>query len=170
LHLRLIRLTRHFHCSSWKTSLSRKRGRIGDKSKDAKENSLNYSSKRQKGLSCNGEQSIAPSGSRFLMNESSLSVALIANRNAGRKRKTTFLNGKQSNSFQRKNSTCASKSVSLNHVVFMAGESQTLSRMDSSSNSFMKSIKSTSIIKKSSKPVSRGSSLWSKVCSKNFKG
>jgi len=141
---------------------------MGDKSKDAKENSLNDSSKRQKGFSRHEEQSNAPSGSRFLMNESSLSVALIANRNAGRKRKTTFVNGKQNNSFLRKNSTCSSKSVSLNHVVFMTGESQ-MSRMDSSSNSFMKSIKSTSVMKKSSKQVSRGSSLWSKVCSKNFK-
>ena len=145
---------------------------LGGRGKDAKENSLNDSSKRQKGISSIEEQSNAPSGSRFLTNESSLSVALIANRNAGRKRKTTFLNGKQNNSYLRKNSTCSSKSVSLNHVVFMAGESQTLSRMDSSSNSFMKSIKSTSVINKSSKQaVSRGSSsLWSKVCSKNFKG
>eukprot|EP00985_Skeletonema_marinoi_P020349 scaffold12075_cov131-Skeletonema_marinoi.AAC.5 len=148
-----------------KTSLSRKRGSVpmSDRSKDTKENSLSDTSKRQKGTSNNEEQSSnAPSSSRFLMNESSLSVALIANRNAGRKRKTTFINGKQNSSFVRKNSTCSSKSLSLNHVVFMAGESQTLSRMDSSSNSFMKTIKSTSVIKKSSKQVSRGSSLWSK--------
>mmetsp|Transcript_15255 Transcript_15255/g.25121 ORF Transcript_15255/g.25121 Transcript_15255/m.25121 type:complete len:1394 (-) Transcript_15255:3081-7262(-) len=155
-----------------KTSLSRKRGSVsmGDRSKDTKENDLNDSSKRQKGTSSNEEKSNAPKSSRFLANESSLSVALIANRHAGRKRKTTFINGKQNSSFVRKNSTCSSKSLSLNHVVFMAGESQTLSRMDSSSNSFMKSIKSTSVMKKSSKQVSRGSSLWSRVCSKNLKG
>lgn len=145
---------------------------ISDRSKDTKENNLNDSSKRQKGTSINEEKPNVPSNSRFLMNESSLSVALIANRNAGRKRKTTFINGKQNSTLARKNSTCSSKSLSLNHVVFMAGESQSqsLSRMDSSSNSFMKSIKSSSAMKKSSKQVSRGSSLWSKVCSKNLKG
>lgn len=142
---------------------------MGDRSKDTKENDLNDSLKRQKGASSCEEKSNASKSSRFLTNESSLSVALIANRNAGRKRKTTFINGKQNSSFVRKNSTCSSKSLSLNHVVFMAGESQSLSRMDSSSNSFMKSIKSTSVMKKSSKQVSRGSSLWSKVCSKNLK-
>ena len=68
---------------------------LGGRGKDAKENSLNDSSKRQKGISSIEEQSNAPSGSRFLTNESSLSVALIANRNAGRKRKTTFLNVKR---------------------------------------------------------------------------
>ena len=144
---------------------------IGDKSKDyiSKENNLNDSSKRQKGLLSSRDQTNVNSGSRFLMNESSLSIALVANRNAGRKRKTSFINGKHSNSFGRKNSTCSSKSMSLGHVVFMSGESQTLSRMDSSSNSFMKSIKTTSITKKSSKQASRGSSLWSKVCSKNLR-
>ncbi len=164
-----MRLTRL--CSSSQTSLSRKRGSapISDRSKDTKENSLNDSSKRQKGTSSNEEKPNVPGNSRFLMNESSLSVALIANRNAGRKRKTTFINGKQNSSLARKNTTCSSKSLSLNHVVFMAGESQSqsLSRMDSSSNSFMKS---SSAMKKSSKQVSRGSSLWSKVCSKNLKG
>jgi len=143
---------------------------ISDRSKDTKENSLNDSSKRQKGTSNDEEKPNAPGNSRFLMNESSLSVALIANRNAGRKRKTTFINGKQNSSLVRKSSTCSSKSLSLNHVVFMAGESQTSSRLDSSSNSFMKSIKTSSVMKKSSKHVSRGSSLWSKVCSKNLKG
>ncbi|KAL7531637.1 hypothetical protein ACHAXR_004144 [Thalassiosira sp. AJA248-18] len=114
--------------------------------------------------------------SSFLSHEGSLSVALMASRRtAGRKRKTTFLSGKQKSSFSRSHSSSSSKSVSLNHVVFMAGDnSQSASQLDSAgsnSNSFLGTVKprGPSQARKSSKSVSRGSSLWSKVCSKNFR-
>jgi len=154
---------------------------------DSKEN--NYSSKKVKGVA-SGDQnsnSVGNPTSSFLSNEgSSLSLALMASRcnagGAGRKRKTTFLSGKQQNkkgTLSRSQSSSSSKSVSLNHVVFMAGDqsqsamgSQLLDSTSSHSRSFLGTVKSSSRGGQSkSRSISRkGSSLWSKVCSKNFRG
>ena len=105
-----------------------------------------------------------------------LSVLATRRGTAGRKRTTTFVSGKEMKSnFSRSNSSSSGKSVALNHVVFVAGDnSQSASQMpDSTGNrvSFLGAVKSRghSKVSKASKSVTKGSSLWSKVCSKNFR-
>jgi hypothetical protein len=105
-----------------------------------------------------------------------LSVLASRRGTAGRKRTTTFVSGKEMKSiFSRSNSSSSGKSVALNHVVFVAGDnSQSASKMPDSSGtkvSFLGAVKSRghSKVSKASKSVTKGSSLWSKVCSKNFR-
>ena len=166
------------------TSLCRKRSSMSlllGSSLDSTEN--NCSLKEPKGPSSQGSDG-APNepASAFLSHEGSLSVALMASRRTAtsQKRKTTFLSGgrqKSGSSASRSHSSSSSssKTVSLNHVVFMAGDSQGASSqlLDPSSNSFLmgSTVKSSRLghPKHTSKKVSRGSSLWSKVCSKNFR-
>ena len=102
--------------------------------------------------------------SSFTSREGSLSVALLASRSGGRKRKTTFLSGKQTASFSRQNST-SNKSVSLSHVVFVSGESQSAS--SKLSNNASNLGKSTG--KKPTTKFSASSSLWNRAISKNWK-
>ena len=118
---------------------------------------------------------VPKSTSNFLSHEGSLSLALVASRPAGRKRKTTFLSGGKQSSFPRSYSSSSSKSVSLNHVVFMTGDSQHASHLDSNSNSFSGAkrpggqTRSRNDTVVSKRPASSSTSLWSKVCSKNFR-
>jgi len=167
-----------------KTSLCRKRSMEGS-NLDLKEN--NCSSKKTKGTSADKNSDAPKATSSFLSHEGSLSVALMASRRTmSRKRKTTFLSGMQQRSSSSRNNhsstSSSSKSVSLNHVVFMAGDnsqsatagvSQLDSASSSSQHSFLGAVKSSSRghskSRNGSKNVSRGSSLWSKVCSKNFR-
>jgi hypothetical protein len=137
---------------------------------DPKEN--NCSSKKFK-LTSHGKISNAPKST------SNLSVTLLRSRHSvvGQKRKTTFLSGKAiSSSFSRQSSSSLStKSVSLNHVIFMTGDSQSASQLPDStcnSHSLLGPIKmSRGPYKdgKSSKNFVPGGSLWSRVCSKNFR-
>ncbi|KAL9179897.1 hypothetical protein ACHAXT_007867 [Thalassiosira profunda] len=148
-----------------RTSFARKRSVEGS-NLDAKEN--NGASKKPKGASA-GLSDAAKPASTFLAAGGSLSVALAASRRGpGRKRKTTFLGGKASASFSRSQSaSSASRSVSLSHVVFVAGEGQgaAASRLPDAGSHLGKSRGGPS-----KKKASRsGSSLWSKVCSKNFR-
>jgi hypothetical protein len=154
-----------------KTSFCRKRStsNLGD----SKEN--NGLSKKFKSISANDKSTdVAPKTTT----SNSLSVALLASRNSAvsRKRKTTFLSGRSfSRSLSSSSSSSSSKSVSLNHVVFMAGgdSSQTASSQlpNSTSNSQGPIILSRGLAKsgKATKHNVPGGSLWSKVCSKNFR-
>lgn len=120
--------------------------------------------KRQKSDSNIGSQPAkegAKPVSSFTSQEGSLSLALLASRNAGRKRKTTFLSGKQTTSFSRQNSS-SNKSISLSHVVFVTGESQSTSQFSNSASNLGKSNN-----KKPSK-FTASSSLWSRAVSKNW--
>ena len=150
------------------TSLCRKRSNVCNF--NAKEN--NGASKKPKVPSSEANDTASKKTSSFLSREGSLSVALMASRRTlGRKRKTTFLSGSQkSNSFSRSQSSSSSSSkiASLNHVVFMAGESQggPSSQLPDTSNSFMGTSKSRRVPSK--KANLGGGSLWNKVCSKNF--
>lgn len=105
-----------------------------------------------------------------------LSVLATRRGTAGRKRSTTFVSGKETkSSLSRSQSSSSGKSVSLNHVVFVAGDnSQSASQLPGSSGSrvsFLGAVKSRghSKVSRASKTVAKGSSLWSKVCSKNFR-
>src|SRR6056300_593295 len=96
----------------------------------------NCSSKKPK-CTTGADDTVQPASS-FLAQEGSLSVALMASRRTiSRKRKTTFLSGKTSSTFSRSySSSSSSKSVSLNHVVFMAEEkSSSKQLLDSNSTS-----------------------------------
>lgn len=173
----------HFYLQ---TSFCRKRSIEGSNLLDSKEN--NCASKKNKSITTSVDNSSdnAPNKptSSFLSHEGSLSVALMASRRgtASRKRKTTFLSGmkqqSKKGSFSRSSSS-SSKSVSLNHVVFgMAGDNSqsaaAVSQLDSTasnSRSFLGNVKSSSRGGQSKSRASKrsGSSLWSKVCSKNFR-
>ncbi|KAL3774780.1 hypothetical protein ACHAW5_002181 [Stephanodiscus triporus] len=153
---------------SIKTSFSRKRS-IEGSNLDLREN--NCSSKKFKTMISHDKSSDASKTT------SSLSVALMASRHSsvGRKRMTTFLsgNGSRNTSFSRQSSS-SSKSVSLNHVVFTTGDnSQSASRLPDSagnSHSFLGPVKlSRGLSNASKKNVVPGGSLWSRVCSKNFR-
>lgn len=155
-----------------KISLCRKRSMEGS-NLDSKEN--NCSSKKPKSSS----DVTKKVSSSFLSHEvSSLSVALMASRTAvGRKRKTTFLSSfgkqKKTTTFSRSqsSSSSSSKSVSLNHVVFMAGDNSqsATSQLElSNSKSFLGSAKPHGHRPKTRNSRGR-SSLWDNVCSKNFR-
>lgn len=157
----------HFHVPP-QTSFSRKRS-IEGSNLDLREN--NCSSKKYKTAISHDKSSDASKTT------SSLSVALMASRHSsvGRKRMTTFLSGKGTinTSFSRQSSS-SSKSVSLNHVIFTAGDnSQSASRLPDSagnSHSFLGPVKlSRGLSNASKKNVIPGGSLWSRVCSKNFR-
>lgn len=124
--------------------------------------------KRQKSDSNIMDQPVKPGSkapSTFTSHEGNLSLALMASRSVCRKRKTTFLSGKQSTSFSRQNS-CSSKSISLSHVVFV--ESQSASQFDSANVSNLgKGAVKKSALKSAPKHTASGS-LWSKVCSRNW--
>ena len=106
--------------------------------------------------------------SSFLSHEGSLSVALMASRRTiSRKRKTTFLSGKTSSTFSRSySSSSSSKSVSLNHVVFMAEEKssskQLLDSNSTSNHSFQRG-------QSKARATQKSGSLWSKVRASKFK-
>ena len=149
------------------TSFTRKRSVEGS-NLDAKEN--NGASKKPKGASAAGPSDAPKPASTFLAAGGSLSVALAASRRGpGRKRKTTFLGGKASTSVSRSHgASSSSRSVSLSHVVFVSGESQgaATSRLPDA-GSRLGQPRGGGLSKK--KGSRAGSSLWSKVCSKNFR-
>ena len=131
-----------------------------------KENNCSSSKKPKCTTDQNSET--VKSVSSFVAHEGSLSVALMASRRTiSRKRKTTFLSGKTSSTFSRSySSSSSSKSVSLNHVVFMAEEKssskQLLDSNSTSNHSFQRG--------KSKAPATQKSgSLWSKVRASKFK-
>jgi hypothetical protein len=144
----------------FQTSFCRKRS-IEGSNLDLKEN--NCSSKKIKSISHDTNSDASKT-------TSSLSVTLMTSRHnvVGKKRMTTFLSGKaMSSTFSRQ----SSKGVSLNHVVFMTGDSQSASQLpDSTSNSqsLLGPIKLSRGLSKT-KNVVPGGSLWSRVCSKNFR-
>ena len=144
---------------------SKKRGSIYS---DANSNLSSGLFKRQKSDSNIGSQQTKEgakaTSSSFTSKEGSLSLALLASRSAGRKRKTTFLSGKQSTSFSRQNSS-SNKSISLGHVIFMTGESQSASQLSSSASNLHKSNSKKSVTK-----LSASSSLWNRAISKNWSG
>lgn len=149
-----------------KTSFCRKRS---TSNLDSKEN--NGSSKKYRSISANDKSA---DGASKTTTSNSLSVALLASRNSAvsHKRKTTFLSGRSfSRSLSSSSSSSSSKSVSLNHVVFMAGGdgSQTAnSQLHSTSSGLLP----RGLANKSGKVTKNnvpGGSLWSKVCSKNFR-
>jgi len=161
-----------------KTSLCRKRSSMSilgsnlGSNLDSKEN--NCSSKKPK----SSDGSAPKPTSSFLAHEGSLSVALMASRRtAGRKRKTTFLSKSSSFSKSHSASSSSSKTVSLSVAglaSFVGGESQSTNSqfLDASSNSFLGTSKSRRGHLKTAatkKPSRGGGSLWSKVCSKNFR-
>jgi hypothetical protein len=123
----------------------------------------NDSSKRPKFTSASGDAK--PKTNFFSQEGSSLSVALMASRGISRKRKaTTFRGGKQTSTFSRSTSSSSSKSVALNHVVFLAGDdSKSATSQLSNINSF------TSKRSKPATSKSSGGSLWSKVVKSNFR-
>ena len=143
------------------TTQAKKRGSIYSESS----NLCSGLFKRQKSDSNIGSQT-TKEGSKatsFTSQEGSLSLALLASRNAaGRKRKTTFLSGKQSASFSRQNSS-SNKSISLSHVVFVTGESQSASQFSNSASNMGKSNS-----KKTTSKFTATSSLWSRAVSKNW--
>jgi hypothetical protein len=103
-----------------------------------------------------------------------LFLSMLASRRGvgGRKRTTTFVSGKEMKSgFSRSQSSSSGKSVALNHVVFVAGDNSSQLPDSSSRVSFVSAAKARghSKVSKASKSVAKGSSLWSKVCSKNFR-
>lgn len=111
-------------------------------------------------------------------NSSGLFLSVLATRRgaAGRKRTTTFVSGKETkSSLSRSQSSSSGKSVALNHVVFVAGEnSQSASQLlgpTGSRVSLLDTVTShgRSKVSRATKTVAKGSSLWSKVCSKNFR-
>ena len=121
--------------------------------------------KRQKSVASDaGEDIVGSKASNFTSQEGSLSLALLASRSVGRKRKTTFLSGKQNSSFSRQNSS-SNKSISLGHVVFVTGESQSASQFSTSASNLSKSTS-----KKTSPKLSASSSLWNRAISKNWSG
>jgi hypothetical protein len=123
----------------------------------------NDSSERPKFTSASGHAK--PKTNFFSQEGSSLSVALMASRGISRKRKaTTFRGGKQTSTFSRSTSSSSSKSVALNHVVFLAGDdSKSATSQLSNLNSF------TSRRSKPATSKSSGGSLWSKVVKSNFR-
>lgn len=156
----------HFHTPS-QTSFRRKRS-IEGSNLDPKEN--NFSSKKYK--------PILHDKSSDASKTTGLSVALMASCHStfGRKRKTTFLSGKETRSTFSRQSSSSSKSVSLSHVVFVAGDnSQSASQLpdftgnDQSLLGSAKLPRGHSKAGKASKNVVPGGSLWSRVCSKNFR-
>jgi hypothetical protein len=148
-------------CTLSQTTQAKKRGSIFTEASNLGSGLF----KRQKSDSNIGsqhsEKSFKPA-TTFTSQEGSLSVALLASRSAGRKRKTTFLSGKQSTSFSRQNSS--NKSVSLSHVVFVTGESQGASQLSRSASNLGKS----SVSKKPATKFSASSSLWNRAISKNW--
>ncbi len=173
------------------TALTRKRSisGIGGASQDSKENSRNAAnsnpSKKLKSHSlADGKPSAPNTDTTSIPSKggSLLSLALMSSHSINRKRVTSFLNrgaGGKPNTVSRSYSSCSSKSVTLNHVVFVGGESQSAvgsSNLGSSSNSMKGAKRSGSksglfmsnIMAGSKRPASGSTSLWSKVCSKNF--
>ncbi len=149
-----------------KTLFCRKRGVEGS-NLDFKEN--NGLSKKQKNLDSRDDDASKSTPGLFL--------SVLASRRgaAGRKRTTTFVSGKKEmkTSFSRSHSSSLGKSVALSsHVVFVAGDSsQSSSQLPDTTGSrvsFLGAVKSRGHIM-DSKVARSGSSLWTKVCSKNFR-
>ena len=144
---------------------AKKRGSIYS---DANSNLSSGFFKRQKSDSNTGSQHAKEGAkattSSFTSREGSLSLALLASRSTGRKRKTTFLSGKQSTSFSRQNSS-SNKSISLGHVIFVTGDSQGASQLSSSASNLNKSNSKKSVPK-----FSASNSLWNRAISKNWSG
>jgi len=175
-----------------KNTLTRKRSisGLGITNQDSKENSRNAAnsnpSKKLKSHPLTENKSAASNAGTTgnpSKGGSLLSVALMSSFSINRTRKTSFLNrgaGGKPNAVSRSYSSCSSKSVSLSHVVFVGGESQSAvssSNLGSNSNSMKgakRSIGKSGQFMSSSKvgskrPASSSTSLWSKVCSKNFR-
>ncbi|KAL3785044.1 hypothetical protein ACHAWO_008572 [Cyclotella atomus] len=149
----------HIELKTMKTTQAKKRGSIFTEASNLGSSLF----KRQKSDSNFGSQQSEKSfkpATTFTSQEGSLSVALLASRSAGRKRKTTFLSGKQSTSFSRQSSS--NKSVSLSHVVFVTGESQGASQLSKSAS------EKPSTSKKPTAKFSASSSLWNRAISKNW--
>ncbi|KAL7434439.1 hypothetical protein ACHAXH_003831 [Discostella pseudostelligera] len=141
-----------------KTLFCRKRSAEGSNLDFKEKNGLPKKQKKADPRDKGDDTTSKPAAGLFLSVLSSRRVT------AGRKRTTTFVSGKEMKcNFSRSNSSSSGKSVALNHVVFVAG--------DNSRVSFMGAVKSRghSKVSRASKSVTKGSSLWSKVCSKNFR-
>ncbi len=150
-----------------KTLFCRKRSVEGS-NLDFKEN--NGLSKKQKNEDSREDNATKSTSGLFL--------SVLASRRgaAGRKRTTTFVSGKEmKSSFSRSHRSSLGKSVALtNHVVFVAGDnSQSTSQLPDttvSRASFLGAGKSRGHTKDSKVARSgAGCSLWTKVCSKNFR-